>query len=126
MCWDVQGNKFIQVAAHDQPIKYVGWMNENGGILCTGSWDNSLRYWDMRQQAPICTVNLGNKLYCMDIKWPLGIACTSDRKIHIFNMQQPQNPVNVRLLFALEHLFLVGLFIALQRRSYIESMAFIT
>jgi mRNA export factor len=32
-----------QVAAHDAPVKSVKWVDQNNGILVTGSWDKTVK-----------------------------------------------------------------------------------
>ena len=37
------------VAQHDAPIRDLFFVKEmGGGMLLTGSWDKTLRYWDLR------------------------------------------------------------------------------
>ena len=37
------------VAQHDAPVRDLFFVKEmGGGMLLTGSWDKSLRYWDLR------------------------------------------------------------------------------
>lgn len=40
---DVQSGQSSQVAAHDAPVKCVRWVDAQGGILATGSWDKTLK-----------------------------------------------------------------------------------
>ena len=38
------------VAQHDAPIRHLFYVKEmGGGMLITGSWDKTIRYWDLRQ-----------------------------------------------------------------------------
>ncbi len=41
--YDVQSGQSTQIAAHDQPIKCAKWIDFNGGILATGSWDKTVK-----------------------------------------------------------------------------------
>jgi mRNA export factor len=46
--FDVTTGQSQQVAQHDAPVKVVRWIDApQGGILATGSWDNTIkvRYW---------------------------------------------------------------------------------
>lgn len=62
VCWSKDGNKILscgadkaarlydvstgaqqQVAAHDAPIRNLRWIDQNGGILATGSWDKTVK-----------------------------------------------------------------------------------
>merc|ERR1712165_581529 len=52
--WDIGTNQFTQVAAHDGPVSTVNIININGNdILMTGSWDQKLRFWDLKQPKPV-------------------------------------------------------------------------
>lgn len=37
--FDVQTGQTSQVAQHDEPIKSLRWIDMQGGLLATGSWD---------------------------------------------------------------------------------------
>jgi len=87
-CWTLATNQSVQVAQHSAPIKSVFWMEEIS-TLVTGSWDKTLKYWDMRSPNPTGQVQLPERLYCMDVKFPLAIAGTADRQILMFDMRTP-------------------------------------
>ncbi|KAF8583582.1 Poly(A)+ RNA export protein [Ramaria rubella] len=87
--FDVQSGQSSQVAAHDAPIKCVKWIDTQGGILATGSWDKTVKYWDLRQSAPIATASLPDRCYTMDVVYPLMVVGCADRKINIYNLQEP-------------------------------------
>jgi WD40 repeat protein len=44
--FDVQTGQATQVASHDDAIKCVRWVDAQGGILATGSWDKTIRVFD--------------------------------------------------------------------------------
>lgn len=41
--YDLASGTPSQVAQHDAPIKSVRWIDAQGGILATGSWDKTLK-----------------------------------------------------------------------------------
>mmetsp|Transcript_10443 Transcript_10443/g.28436 ORF Transcript_10443/g.28436 Transcript_10443/m.28436 type:complete len:343 (-) Transcript_10443:215-1243(-) len=88
-CWDLASNQMMQVGAHDAPIRHMFWLQEMN-CLVTGSWDKTIKYWDCRAPTPQCTVQLSERVYCMDALYPLLTVGTADRKLHIFNLQNPQ------------------------------------
>ena len=48
-----------QVAVHDQPIRSVRYFTHeaaNAPMIVTGSWDKTIKYWDLRAQTPVGTV----------------------------------------------------------------------
>ncbi|KZV90570.1 WD40 repeat-like protein [Exidia glandulosa HHB12029] len=112
VCWNKDGNKLFsggadkagrafdvstgqssQVAQHDAPIKCVKWIEApTGGILVTGSWDKTLKYWDLRTPNPVATVNLPERCYTLDVQYPLMVVGTAERHIQIFNLSNPSTP----------------------------------
>lgn len=86
--YDVNTGQASQVAAHDEPIKSLRWIEMNGGILATGSWDKTVKYWDLRQPSPISTAPLSERCYSMDTFQNFLVVATAERKIEIFDMQR--------------------------------------
>ena len=41
--FDVNTGQATQVAQHDAPVKVVGWVDAQSGILATGSWDKTIK-----------------------------------------------------------------------------------
>jgi len=64
-CWDLASNQMVQVGMHDAPVRHMYWLQEMN-CLVTGSWDKTLKYWDCRSPQPACTVQLSERVYCMD------------------------------------------------------------
>ncbi len=62
------------VAKHDSPVRhcfFVPQLGSTGGMLVSGGWDKTLRYWDLRQAQPAFKQDLPERVYGMDIKYPL-------------------------------------------------------
>ncbi|KAG2198233.1 hypothetical protein INT46_005224 [Mucor plumbeus] len=87
--YDLATGQTTQVAAHDEPVRCVKFLDQQANILATGSWDKTIKYWDLRSPQPVGTVQLGERCYSMDTKGDLLVAATADRKIHIFNLSNP-------------------------------------
>lgn len=90
--YDLQSGSASQVAMHDQPIRvvrYVDIPNANGPVIATASWDKTLKYWDLRQQQPISTVQLPERAYTMDTAKQLLVVGTAERHVCIFNLNNP-------------------------------------
>ena len=110
----------VQIGAHDAPIKCVRWIESpGGGILATGSWDKSIRvrasrhlghfrtlimpqYWDLKSSAPVASVQTQERVYCMDVQYPLLVVGTAERHIQIINLNQPTSIHKVRSRLILE------------------------
>lgn len=80
-----------QVAQHDQPIKCAKFMDgpNNSPMLVTGSWDKTVKYWDLRQATPAATLNCQERVYTMDVKNKLLVIGTADRYINVVNLDDP-------------------------------------
>ncbi|KAJ5772842.1 hypothetical protein N7457_007738 [Penicillium paradoxum] len=111
-CWSPDGTKVVgagadkaarmfdlgtgtttQVAAHDAPIRSCHMIPNPsiGGspLLITGSWDKTVKYWDLRQSTAIASVECQERVYTMDVKNKLLVIGTADRYINIINLDQP-------------------------------------
>jgi len=87
--WTLATNQTQQVAAHDAAVRHVAFMPEMN-LLVTGSWDKTLRYWDLRSPNPVHSQPLPDKVYAMSCTHPLLVVGTADRNILVFNLQNPQ------------------------------------
>ncbi|THH30001.1 hypothetical protein EUX98_g4192 [Antrodiella citrinella] len=88
--FDIATGTSQQVAQHDAPIKVVKWIETpQGGILATGSWDKTIKYWDLRTPNPISTVQLPERCYTFDVAYPLMVVGTAERHIQVFNLTNP-------------------------------------
>ncbi|KAK4175966.1 putative poly(A)+ RNA export protein [Triangularia setosa] len=84
--------KTMTLAGHTAPVRTVRWVDvpcapNPTGLLVSGSWDKTLRFWDPRRQPnPIVTVNLSERVWVMDGSGTTLIAGTADNKLHVFNL----------------------------------------
>ena len=58
-------------------------------MLVTGSWDKTIKYWDLRQSQPIATVQCQERVYTMDVQGKLLVVGTADRYINVINLSEP-------------------------------------
>ncbi|GLJ55609.1 hypothetical protein SUGI_1194280 [Cryptomeria japonica] len=61
-------------------------------MLVTEGWDNTLKYWDNRQQNPAFVYPLPDRCYALSVRHPLMVVGTADKNLIIFNLQNPQVP----------------------------------
>merc|ERR1712093_51847 len=85
--YDLQSGQTSQIAQHQAPIRCVRWIDMQNGLLVTGSWDKTLKYWDLRSPSPIASVPLEERCYAMDVCGSLLVVGTAERKIQVFNLQ---------------------------------------
>lgn len=82
-----------QIGIHDAPVKSVRYVEcgpTNTQVVVSGSWDKTLRYWDMRSPQPISTVALPERVYCMDASQKLLVVGCAERHIAIIDLNNPQ------------------------------------
>ncbi|PWW72354.1 WD40 repeat-like protein [Tuber magnatum] len=90
--WDVTTGQSTQVAAHDNPIRSVRWFTPQGAnaqMVITGSWDKTVKYWDLRQQQPAGSVELLERVYTMDVSRDLLAIGTAEKHIQVINLKNP-------------------------------------
>jgi mRNA export factor len=70
-------------------------------MIVTGSWDKSVKYWDLRQSSAVATLFCQDKIYSMDVKDKLLVIATAERHINVVNLTEPtkffkstQSPLN--------------------------------
>lgn len=58
-------------------------------VLVTGSWDKTVKYWDLRQSTPVASVQCQERIYSIDSKNNLMVVATADRYINIIELNKP-------------------------------------
>jgi len=91
--WDLATSQAVQVAAHAEPVKNVFWVQEMNCVATT-SWDKTVKYWDGKSAQPAATLTLPERAYAADIRYPLMVVATADRKLVIVNLTNPQTIYN--------------------------------
>ncbi|KAG8878273.1 hypothetical protein FRB97_002672 [Tulasnella sp. 331] len=89
--FDIRTGAAEQVAAHALPIKSVKWVDIAGGMLITGSWDKTVKYWSTSTISPnpMGSLDLPERVYAMDVSQQLLVIATAERHICIVHLQQP-------------------------------------
>lgn len=69
------------------PIKTVNFIQApNYTCIVTGSWDKTIKFWDMRTPNPVATFQLPERCYCADIVYPMAIVGTAQRGILCYQL----------------------------------------
>lgn len=85
-----------QIGVHAAPVKEVFCVDDMNMVV-SGSWDKTLKFWDMRQPNPVAQIQLPERVYCMDMKFPLLVVGMAERHLHVYNLQSIQaNPAPYR------------------------------
>ncbi len=92
--WNLATNTQTTIAAHDAPIRHIFYCtNFANGSPCvvTGSWDKTIKYWDVRAPTgkPMGSVAASDKIYAMDARSPLLVVGTADKKLRVYDIRKP-------------------------------------
>lgn len=89
--WDLDKNEMSDVAVHDQPIRCMVFVEAVNNMLATGSWDKTVRYWDVRQPTGqfACNLDVGERVYAMDAIGNLMVVGTAARQVIIYDLRSP-------------------------------------
>lgn len=91
--WDLATSQATQVGAHGEPIKNIFWTQEMNCVVTT-SWDRTVKYWDGKSSTPCASLQLPERAYAADIRYPLMVVACADRKMVIVNLTSPQTIYN--------------------------------
>ncbi|KAH6639697.1 Poly(A)+ RNA export protein [Boeremia exigua] len=79
-----------QAKAHEEAIKCVRWFQTGGqDYVATGSWDKTVKFWDLKGAAAVATLQCQDRVYSMDIKDQLLVVATAERHINMINLNEP-------------------------------------
>ncbi|EGD76405.1 hypothetical protein PTSG_07524 [Salpingoeca rosetta] len=85
--WDFQSQQVTTVGKHDAPVKTCNWIGHLG-VLMTGSWDRTIKFWDTRSPQPMAQFALSERVYSADVRENYGAVATADNKVHVFDLSQ--------------------------------------
>lgn len=89
------GREAQNVGKHDQPIRSIHWVPEIK-LVVTGSWDKTIKCWDTRSPTPAASLQLPERCYAMDVRHPLMVVGTAERKILIYDLSSANFPTPFR------------------------------
>eukprot|EP01080_Neovahlkampfia_damariscottae_P003317 gene3317-5757_t len=93
-CWNPEKNYKDEVGTHNSGVKCVKWLHTADALL-TGSWDQSCKIWDFKQQDTSTNIDVGGKVYSLDSKGDLFVVATSENKIKTFDLRKTDAPMKV-------------------------------
>lgn len=82
----------IDFGKHDAPIKEI-FCSKNYNFILTGSWDKTIKYWDLRStnMNPLGALNLPERVYSMDVKEHLAVVACAPKTIVGIDLRNPSN-----------------------------------
>lgn len=81
---DISTNQTSEIKAHENGIQSVKLYNN---ILLTGSWDQKIKFWDMRSTQPVHTLEMPAKIYAMDMQGDHIVAALSNNQMFYYNIK---------------------------------------
>jgi len=58
-------------------------------MVVTGSWDKTIKYWDMRSPTAAASILCQDRVYAMDAKDKLLVVGLAEKHIHIIDLHAP-------------------------------------
>lgn len=91
--YNLQAQRDQVIGNHDSPISSVHWVEELKMVV-TASWDRTVRFWNGQTPTPVLTLQLPERCYSMDIKYPLLVAACAEKHVVVYNLQTIQHNTN--------------------------------
>lgn len=91
----VESNNTIK--AHESSIKAI--QNYNNQFIITGSFDNTLKFWDLKSTSPFHTITLTSKIYSMDLKESFLVVALGDKSVIFYDMNNINQPTVIQTKF---------------------------
>jgi mRNA export factor len=93
--WDLGSNKVLLLGVHSAPVRHVFFVGELNAVV-SGGWDSTLRVFDARAPSPVRVIVVPDKVYAMDVTFPLATVGCAGRSISVFALNELQRgPVRV-------------------------------
>mmetsp|Transcript_46619 Transcript_46619/g.53758 ORF Transcript_46619/g.53758 Transcript_46619/m.53758 type:complete len:318 (+) Transcript_46619:533-1486(+) len=83
--WDLGSNQAQPFGQHNAPVKSVVFLAEMN-MAISGSWDQTIKFWDFRSNGPIFTLSYNHKILALECAGPLMVAGFSDRQLAHYNL----------------------------------------
>ena len=87
MMRDLQAERNVELGEHQEPVRFVAPIKELK-VVVSGSWDRTLSFWSPQQSRAVHSVQLPERVFAMDVKYPLMVVGCADRQVLTFNLAQ--------------------------------------
>eukprot|EP00003_Mantamonas_plastica_P019198 TRINITY_DN3142_c1_g1_i3.p1 TRINITY_DN3142_c1_g1~~TRINITY_DN3142_c1_g1_i3.p1 ORF type:complete len:285 (-),score=83.02 TRINITY_DN3142_c1_g1_i3:11-865(-) len=95
--FNTEQNQDMEIGKHEKAIKAVEF-NDLTGITITGSWDCTLKTWDLRSSEPcIGTYEVPDKVFTMSLAGEYNLVVGMNRRhVSIFDIRNMEKPLDER------------------------------
>ncbi|KAI4292571.1 mRNA export factor [Pancytospora philotis] len=90
LCLIDQSGQTNSIQAHSAAVKSI--KNYNNQYVITGSFDGTIKFWDLKSSQPLHTVTLPGKVYAMALTSSMLSAALSNHTIYILDMNNIHAP----------------------------------
>jgi len=80
-------NSILVVGKHDDAVNGVYYLEQSGGVLCSISYDKTMKFWDLRSSSPIVNCQLGAKPVCSDVNPTTMVIGLENEKLMVFDIR---------------------------------------
>lgn len=91
--YNLQAQRDQVIGQHDMPISAIHWIEELKMVVTAG-WDRTVRFWNGTSPTPVLTLQLPERCYSMDVKYPLLVCACAEKHIVVYNLQTIQHNTN--------------------------------
>ncbi len=78
----------LKIGQHDDAVKGVYSVEEiNAHVICSVSYDKTMKFWDIRSRGQISSFDLGAKAVCSDFLFPYVAIGLSNEKLLMFDIR---------------------------------------
>lgn len=78
--WDLTTNTSQQIGAHDRAASCVAVLGDTG-MIATGSWDRTVRYWDPRTPKQVAQLEMPERVYALDAGNRFMVVAGAERMV---------------------------------------------
>eukprot|EP00406_Dinophysis_acuminata_P071170 CAMPEP_0179254478 /NCGR_PEP_ID=MMETSP0797-20121207/23259_1 /TAXON_ID=47934 /ORGANISM="Dinophysis acuminata, Strain DAEP01" /LENGTH=362 /DNA_ID=CAMNT_0020962357 /DNA_START=69 /DNA_END=1153 /DNA_ORIENTATION=+ len=86
---NLQTQQDLVLGKHALPVKELAVIDDMD-LVVSGSWDKTLCFWSAKQPTPVATLQLPERVYAMDVKFPILVVGCAERHVQVYNLQNLQ------------------------------------
>ncbi|ETO36957.1 hypothetical protein RFI_00105, partial [Reticulomyxa filosa] len=92
--WMPQQNVSAVIGKHKAPVRCVEVVDSgNNNTIVSGSWDNTVIFWDANNKKAIQTLNMNAKVYCMSSRGNVLAVGLANKYVNCYDLRKLSQPV---------------------------------